>query len=83
MQSIPAHITIPTNIPHRLHPTPIPNLPILDIGTNFYDYACAFMTGRPHVEITHAGHGEVFHHVVEVGVADAGCVEAEEDVIWS
>jgi hypothetical protein len=82
MQPIPTQLTVHTNVPHGLHTSSITDLPILHILTDFHNYACTFMSWRANIEFTHSWHGEVFEHVVEIGVANPSCVEAEENLIW-
>lgn len=38
----------------------------LDVRAQRHDHACASVAGRPHVEIAHCQHWQVFEHVVDV-----------------
>lgn len=77
----PAMLARETHVCHRLDPRTIPNLPVLHITPQLDDHARALVPGALHAELPHRGHGEVFEHVVQVGVAYSRCIEAEEEVV--
>lgn len=76
----PALLAIMTDIPHGLHTSAITDFPVLDLGTHRHHDTSTLMARGEDTEVLHLlGEGQVVEHVVDVGHAEAGDVEAEEE----
>lgn len=77
----PTQLAIQTTVPTGFHARPVSELPVRDVATEFHHDASPFVAWGADAEVSHARHREVFEHVVDVGEAEAGRVEAEEELV--
>ena len=81
LPSIPALFTIMADIPERLDPTSVTNLPVCNVLADFYNLTSTFVTSAFAAECGHWWDGPVVHHEVDVGHAETGGIELEQDLV--
>lgn len=79
----PAEFAIEAGVVGGFDACAFAEFPVFHVGAELHDGACAFVARGAHVESGHGGEGQVVEHVVDVGIADAGGIEFDEDIVWA
>lgn len=78
-----AQIAHPASVRNRLEACSLTDLEVFDLITDFDDDAGAFVASTNCSMLGHRTQAPVVHHKVEIAVADTGCVQLDEHVLWT
>lgn len=67
--------TVEADIHHGLHAASIADLPVFHVATHFHNHSSPFVARGLGPKFTHSRHWQVFKHVVQIRITNAGSIE--------